>query len=713
MNDSIKILIVDDEFYVRKTLSAILTFHGHLPFTVEKGSDAIVIIKETLPDLVILDLMLEDMSGLEVLREIKKLESSIETILLTGNATARSAIDAINLGAYGYLQKPCEPENLILMIRRAFEKQKIMKDLNYRLKLEGLVSEISTAFISVSSDMIDKEIKHALKSIGEFIGVDRSFLYLYDNLKITGGYEWDAGGIENRVKELKGTSIEHFKCTVERFKRGQYNLVNNIDDIPPEANNEREAFLKRGIKSLLSIPLLSHENLIGCLGFISFKEKIWKEDDINIVKMVGDIFLQLLERNRTEEILRESEKRYKTLFDSVSDAVFIHDLKGNFLEVNNVACERFGYKREEFLHMSLSDIDSDEYSSMVTDRAKELLEKRRIYFESIHITRDGSVIPVEMNTLIIDYKGKEAVLSSARDITKRKKAEENLIKEKETMEKAKKELETAYNELKHAQSRLLQSEKMASIGQLAAGVAHEINNPIGFIGGNLRSLEKYMNKFMEFMEDQGEVIKEFNRTSSVEELEKKKKKLKIDYITGDIKELIKESLDGTERVAKIVQDLKSFSRIDQGTDYKLACINESIESTLNIVWNEIKYKAHVIKEYGDIPQTKCYPQQLNQVFMNLLVNASHSIEKEGEISIKTWYEDKWICISISDTGCGIKEESLDKIFDPFFTTKEVGKGTGLGLSITYDIIEKHKGHITVESTVGKGTVFTVKIPVVD
>ncbi|MEQ8172898.1 MAG: ATP-binding protein, partial [Candidatus Eremiobacterota bacterium] len=320
-------------------------------------------------------------------------------------------------------------------------------------------------------------------------------------------------------------------------------------------------------------------------------------------------------------------------------------------------------------------------------------------------------IPTEVNCRLIDYKDREAILSSARDITKRKETEHLLIAEKERSEKARKELEIAYNELKSAQSRILQSEKMASIGQLAAGIAHEINNPIGFIGGNLRSLEKYINKFLEFMEAQSDVIKEFKITSSIEELSGKRKKLKIDYITEDIKELIKESLDGTERVTKIVQDLKSFSRLDEGAALRHADINESIDRTLNIVWNEIKYKAKVIKEYGNIPDIACYPQQLTQVFMNLLVNASQAIEKDGEIFIKTWYDSDSVCTSIRDTGYGIKEENLNKIFEPFFTTKEVGQGTGLGLSIIYDIIKKHNGDITVESTEGKGTVFIVKIPV--
>ncbi len=531
------ILIVDDEASVRKTISDILVYYGYETLAVDCGQKAINLIKKETPDLVLLDIMLEDMSGIDVLREIKKEEEYTEFIILTGNVSQEAVVEAINLGAYGYIQKPYSIDQLLIMIKRAIEKQ----------------------------------------------------------------------------------------------------------------NTRKELF--------------------------------------------------------------ESEKRYRTLFDSVNDAIFIYDLEGTFLEVNHIACDRFGYKREEFLHMTRSDIHLHDDVLKLEEIISVLHEKGQFYFETIHVKRNGTVIPTEVNCRLIDYKDREAILSSARDITKRKETEHLLIEEKERTEKARKELEIAYNELKSAQSRILQSEKMASIGQLAAGIAHEINNPIGFIGGNLRSLEKYINKFLEFMEAQSDVIKEFKITSSIEELSGKRKKLKIDYITEDIKELIKESLDGTERVAKIVQDLKSFSRLDEGAALRHADINESIDRTLNIVWNEIKYKARVIKEYGVIPQIKCYPQQLTQVFMNLLVNASQAIEKEGEIFIKTWHDGDYVCISIGDTGCGIKEEHLNKIFEPFFTTKEVGAGTGLGLSIIYDIIKKHKGDITVESTAGKGTVFTVKIPV--
>ncbi len=279
------------------------------------------------------------------------------------------------------------------------------------------------------------------------------------------------------------------------------------------------------------------------------------------------------------------------------------------------------------------------------------------------------------------------------------------------LEMKNRELQDAYNELKITQMTMLQKEKLASIGQLAAGVAHEINNPMGFISGNLRALNKYINKFTDFIEIQEELLKSIADSEVLEVLKEKRKKLKLDYIIEDVTELIAESLEGADRVARIVRDLKSFSRVDEA-EYKLANINECIESTLNIVWNEIKYKAAVKKEYGDLPHIKCYPQQLNQVFMNLLVNASHAIEKEGEIRIRTWQEGEAIFISISDTGSGIPEENLKKLFEPFFTTKEVGKGTGLGLSITYDIVKQHGGEIIVDSTVGKGTTFTIKLPLV-
>ncbi len=279
------------------------------------------------------------------------------------------------------------------------------------------------------------------------------------------------------------------------------------------------------------------------------------------------------------------------------------------------------------------------------------------------------------------------------------------------LERKNRELEKGYLDLKSAHSQIIQQEKMASIGQLAAGVAHEINNPIGFILSNLGTLDKYLSRLIEFIDFQAGVIGAFE-AADLRGLDEKRRQLKLDLIIPDTRALIRESAEGAQRVKNIVRDLKSFSRVDD-EGISRADINAGLESTINIVWNEIKYKATLKKQYGEIPLTKCNLGQLNQVFLNVLVNAAHSIEKQGEISVKTWQENGSICVAISDTGCGIHNDNLGRIFEPFFTTKEAGKGTGLGLSIAYDIVKKHNGEISVASEIGKGTTFSVRIPVVE
>jgi len=271
------------------------------------------------------------------------------------------------------------------------------------------------------------------------------------------------------------------------------------------------------------------------------------------------------------------------------------------------------------------------------------------------------------------------------------------------------EIGKAYHELQVTQSQLIQQEKMATIGQLAAGVAHEINNPTGFVMSNLGTLGKYADRLIEFIAAQTEAIGCQESQEEAGRITALRKHLKINYIIDDLPNLIRESLGGTERVKTIVQNLKGFSRQDQ-SQCQMTDIRECIESTINIVWNELKYKVTLNREYGELPLVRCYPQQLNQVIMNFLVNAGHAIETQGEITVRTWLQGNAVHIAISDTGSGISEEHRARIFEPFFTTKEVGKGTGLGLSISLNIIKKHGGDVAVESEVGKGTTFTVTLP---
>lgn len=266
--------------------------------------------------------------------------------------------------------------------------------------------------------------------------------------------------------------------------------------------------------------------------------------------------------------------------------------------------------------------------------------------------------------------------------------------------------------LEDAQNQLLQSEKMASLGQLAAGVAHELNNPIGFVHSNLGTLEGYLKDIFEVAQACEAIACSSSNKQDFAAIEALKKEKDFDFIQQDIFQLMSESKDGLNRVRKIVQDLKDFSRVGEA-DWQISDVHKGLDSTLNIVWNELKYKCTVVKHYADnLPPIRCLPSQLNQVFMNLLVNAAHAIETKGEITLSTRrVDDKTIQLRFTDNGQGIPPEHLKRIFEPFFTTKPPGHGTGLGLSVSYFIVtENHKGSIAVESALGKGTRFIIKIP---
>jgi signal transduction histidine kinase len=264
--------------------------------------------------------------------------------------------------------------------------------------------------------------------------------------------------------------------------------------------------------------------------------------------------------------------------------------------------------------------------------------------------------------------------------------------------------------LNEAQSQLLQSEKMASIGQLAAGVAHEINNPVGYVNSNIGTLQQYVNDLFRLMTVYEQAEAALPADSPIRaELGVYRQAIDINFLREDTLNLVKESQEGLTRVRKIVQDLKEFSHVDRA-EWQETDLHQGLDSTLNIVNNELKYKAEVVKEYGQLPPVQCIPSQLNQVFMNLLVNAAQAIEKRGTITIRTGAEDDGVYVEISDTGKGMTPEVQKRIFEPFFTTKPVGKGTGLGLSLSYGIVQKHHGRIEVSSVPGQGTTFRIRVP---
>ena len=455
------------------------------------------------------------------------------------------------------------------------------------------------------------------------------------------------------------------------------------------------------------------------------KEIFW-----NGTKQFQVIYQDITERKQAEEELFRSQQMLQLVFDNIPQRVFWKDRNSVYQGCNRPLLEDAGLtSMEEIIGKNDFQLSWKKTASLYRADDEEVMKSNltKVGYEEPQDKPDGSQMWLRTSkTPLHDRAGHViGILGTYEDITEQKRAEEALKKNSEELIKKNQEIEesrkniqltleklaAAYEELKTSQAKILQQEKMASIGQLAAGVAHEINNPMAFIASNLRTLDKYIRRLKDFIRAQSEVIKSLQAAEVIEKLEEKRKELKLDYTIDDIDLLVKESSDGSERVQKIVRELNRFSRVDDA-EYKDTNINECLENSINIVGNELKQKATLHKDYGNLPSTKCYPLKLNQVFINLLINAIQAIEEKGKIKIKTWEKDGSIWITVSDTGCGIPRKNQSKVFEPFFTTKDVGKGTGLGLSISYEIIQRHKGEISFESKEGKGTTFIISIPIV-
>ena len=397
-------------------------------------------------------------------------------------------------------------------------------------------------------------------------------------------------------------------------------------------------------------------------------------------------------RFELEKELRENEKMFRLQFEQESDAIIIFDTTlQSISDVNDAVVRLYGFMRDELIGNNLLMImDSANLDSLY--RAFEAVQPDNPFMllRMEHRRKDSTPVPVYCRGRIIDINGRQHLFCSIRDIT----------------EKIRKEEEDAL-----MQAQFLHSEKMACIGVLAAGIAHEINNPMAFVSSNLYTLDKYLNKIGSFLGFLSQQIETCGMTDLKEVVMLERQESNIDYVLKDAADIVSESANGAERINKIVQDLRVFTRSD-AAEPELFDVHECMENTISIIWNELKYKAQLDKQYGDIPRVLGYQQKFSQVLMNLLVNAGHAIETEGAITIRTWCEDADVFVSIADTGCGIKEENLKKIFEPFFTTKEAGKGSGLGLSIVYDIVTKKlNGDISVETRLGEGSTFTVRLPI--
>ena len=427
-------------------------------------------------------------------------------------------------------------------------------------------------------------------------------------------------------------------------------------------------------------------------------------------------YLQRLVQVRSEALEASSRHLSETQFamDRAGIAIAWNDLAtGLFLYVNDEACRQLGYPREELLALTVADVNPM-FPIERWRQVEELLGESDHMppVQTVHRRKDGSEYPAEITVYVRRSADHDCLIIFCSDITERRQAECEAQEHLQALTSSHRALEETNAKLTQAHTQLLQSEKMASLGLLAAGVAHEINNPIGFVKSNLRSLAEYTADFQKVLDAYAEAEARLPaQAAAFAEVRRLADEIDLPYVSEDLRALLSESTSGLERVAKIVQDLKDFSRLDSEQDWALEDIHQGLESTLNVIWNHLKYTCEVRREYGTLPPVECRLSQLNQIFLNLLVNAAQAIEKRGTIVIRTGQQGDEVWIEVRDTGRGIAPENLQRIFDPFFTTKPVGQGTGLGLSISYSIVQKHHGRIEAESVPGQGSCLRVWLPV--
>ena len=504
-------------------------------------------------------------------------------------------------------------------------------------------------------------------------------------------------------KAYSGSDIVPFRfgqqLTGWMLKNQKPLLINNVKE------DDRLGAVSSGdleIRSLLSVPLRAKGQMVGLLNvFNKQTEEGFTHDDQKLLSIIASQSAQVVENARLyEELqsksadLQQSESKYRSLMQEAGEAILLADFTSRrIMEVNDEGVRVTGLPLDVIRGRPLSGIiPVDEFAD--AEAFERLAKAGRLQLSNIKLERrNAEPNYYDVNASLIHYGDHRAVQVICHDVTEREKLASHLRHHAEELEN---EVHQRTRDLRESQMRLVQQEKMAALGRLVAGVAHEMNTPIGTITSNADTLARSLVKLRGIL----------SLDSCPEEVRNDRLLAQVLTVLDDISRI---NGLACERIVAIVGSLRNFARLDEA-ELKTADLHEGLDSTLTLVHHELKNRAVVKKEYGDIPSILCHPNQINQVFMNLLVNASQAVKDKGEITIRTSREGDMVVVQISDNGVGIPPDNLQRIFDPGFTTKGVGVGTGLGLSICFKIVQDHGGRIDVESEVGKGSTFTIRLP---
>jgi PAS domain S-box-containing protein len=775
------ILVVDDTPDNLRLLSAMLSEQGYKVRKVISGSLALKVVQLAPPDLILLDINMPTMNGYEVCEKLKANPQTkdIPVIFLSALGDPLDKVKAFAVGGGDYITKPFQLaealariehqlklcslqkqliEQNALLQQEIHERQKAEEEIQLLLRLTQTVN--SAPDFATALRVVLNEVCEAIGfSYGEAWTISANGIVLECSptwyVDRAGKDSAQIAAIEQLRQHSEGLTFRPNEGLPGRvWSRGETEWIFDISAESSTVFVRSDLAKACGFKTNLGVPIVSDPisvtedstesgRVLAVLVF--FVET--RQEDKRVVKLVNAVANQLgrvMQQKQAEEALRLSEEKFSKAFRCSPDPIMITTFTdGRYIEVNDSFLSTSGYSRNEIIGRTSFELNFEVNPTEVTQIYQLLQEQAVIRNQEFnYCTKSGVVRTVLLSAELINFGGQTYVLAIGKDITERKQVEEAL-RQSEAREREKaQELEIALEKLKRAQSQLIQTEKMSSLGQMIAGVAHEINNPTSFIYGNLTPAREYFQDLIRLIQ-----AYRWTYPHPTPEIQQLTEEIDLEFLLEDWQKLIDSMQMGSQRIQEIVLSLRSFSRLDE-SELKPVDIHEGIDNTLLILEHRLRGvgdrpEITVIKDYGQLPKVICYASQLNQVFMNLLNNAIDAIAsrfanqaldlavKNPEsdviptIRIRTEFKTKklmlksdskflnssQVVIRIADNGPGMSEDLQNQIFNPFFTTKPMGSGTGLGLSITYQIVvEKHGGQLSCVSTPGQGTEFIVEIP---
>lgn len=624
------------------------------------------------------------------------------------------------------------------------------------------ITGISHRLVNLPWQDVDRGITEALGRLGSFVHAHRAYLFLFrDDGMMDNTHEWCAQGIEPQIENLKNQRMDLFPWWMQRLRNGETIHIPRVKDLPPEASAERDILQTQDIESIIVVPLIRGSGTAGFMGFDSVNaERVWPSFVPLVLRVAANILAAVLERRQSDQLLHEHRVRLEqavaertrlamaeaararqtaeTLARTVetlertNQALLASEEQKAREGATMVRLQQQLNQSQQIAHLGSWEYHRGEDRLLWSDETYRIFGLDRSTFSESYEGFLSTVHPDDRSRVEAEYARSLAEPGYPYDLEHRmirldtgevRVVHEKCLHERDADGRVVRSFGFVQDitDAVEREAHLRQAQRLEAIGRLTAGIAHEINNPVGFLMNNFAALqtdvELFRNLIVDYRSLREKVASDPALASDIAALEAKEREAKLDFILNDLDALFAESADGFERVTRILSGMRSFARHERHDVRELLNINEAVQTALVIARNEYKYHCKVALDFGkNLPLVACQSGKINQVFLNLVVNAAHAIAEQarddkGVIAIRTFADDRNVCVEVRDDGPGIPAAIRDSIFDPFVTTKPCSKGTGLGLSISYDIIvNQHGGRLTVDSREGCGAAFRVCLP---